>query len=244
LKPRLQIDLIRWTEQFKSNSTVIVLIVTGVAKINWRAMMNFTIKSVSLTILMAGIAVIALSPAGQIQAGDHGKYEAQFTQDGQLIRPAGWREWVFVGSPVTPNSLNGGAAPFPEFHTVYIDPESWAHWKKTGEFREGTMIAKELTLVGDTAATSGIGFFNGDLQGFEIAHKDSKRYSEETGGWAYYTFGHKPEPYANTASAMPTAACAACHTAAAADDMVFTQYYPILKVSKGAGDAGAGVGGK
>ena len=43
---------------------------------------------------------------------------------------------------------------------------------------------------------------------------------------------------------MPNAACAACHTAAAAEDMVFTQYYPILKAAKGAGDAGAGVGGK
>ena len=176
-------------------------------------------------------------------AGQPGEYEAQFNEDGQLIRPAGWREWVFVGSPLTPNSLNGGAAPFPEFHTVYIDPKSWAHYKKTGEFREGTMFAKELTLVGDTAATSGVGFFNGDLQGFEIAHKDSKKYSEDSGGWAYYSFGHKPEPYANSASAMPTAACAACHTASAAEDMVFTQYYPILQVAKGAGHAGAGVGG-
>ena len=160
-----------------------------------------------------------------------------------MIRPDGWREWVFVGSPLTPNSLNGGAAPFPEFHTVYIDPESWEHWKKTGKFRDGTMFAKELTLVGDTAATSGTGFFNGDLQGFEIAHKDSKRYPKETGGWAYYSFGHKPEPYANSTAAMPGAACAACHTAAAADDMVFTQYYPILRAAKGAGDDGAGIGG-
>ena len=149
-----------------------------------------------------------------------------------------------VGSPVTPNSLNGGAAPFPEFHSVYIDPQSWAHWKATGTFREGTMFAKELTLVGATSATSGKGFFNGELQGFEIAHKDSKRYTKETDGWAYYSFGHKPEPYANSTAAMPTAACAACHTAAAADDMVFTQYYPILRVAKDAGDAGDGVGGK
>ena len=43
---------------------------------------------------------------------------------------------------------------------------------------------------------------------------------------------------------MPTAACAACHTAAAADDMVFTQYYPILRAAKDAGEKGAGVGGK
>jgi hypothetical protein len=105
------------------------------------------------------------------------------------------------------------------------------------------MIAKELTLVGATAATSGIGFFNGDLQGFEIAHKDSSRYPESTGGWAYYSFGHQPEPYADTTAAMPIAACAACHTAAAADDMVFTQYYPILRAAKKAGEAGSGVGG-
>jgi hypothetical protein len=192
--------------------------------------------------LVAGAVAIFLS--GGVFADDHASYEATFAKDGQLIRPAGWREWVFVGSPVTPNSLNGGAAPFPEFHSVYIDPQSWAEWKKTGKFREGTMFAKELTTVGDTAATSGVGFFNGELQGFEIAHKDSSRYSKESGGWAYYSFGHKPEPYADAAVAMPNAACAACHTAAAADDMVFTQYYPILRVAKKAGAAGAGVGGK
>ena len=190
------------------------------------------------------LAVFAALPINTVGADDSMKYEAKFTADGELIRPAGWREWVFVGSPLTPNSLNGGNAPFPEFHSVYIDPESWAHWKETGTFREGTMFAKELTLIGDTAATSGIGFFNGDLQGFEIAHKDTKIYSKETGGWAYYSFGHKPEPYADSTAAMPTANCAACHTAAASDDMVFAQYYPILRAGKDAGAAGAGVGGK
>jgi hypothetical protein len=195
----------------------------------------------ALSIPIAFMALISVVPANAEQAGS---YKAEFTKSGELIRPAGWREWVFVGSPVTPNSLNGGAAPFPEFHSVYIDPQSWAHWKKTGTFREGTMFAKELTTVGATSATSGKGFFNGELQGFEIAHKDSKRYSSESDGWAYYSFGHQPEPYNNTAKAMPNAACAACHTAAAADDMVFTQYYPILRVGKGAGSKAAGVGGK
>jgi len=181
--------------------------------------------------------------AGATLGHDSGSYEATFTADGEMIRPSGWREWVFIGSPLTPNSLNGGEAGFPEFHSVYIDPESWAHWKETGEFRNGTMIAKELTLVGATAATSGIGFFNGDLQGFEIAHKDSGRYPESTAGWAYYTFGHKPEPYADTTAAQSFAACASCHVASAADDMVFAQYYPILRAAKDAGEAGAGTGG-
>ena len=195
-------------------------------------------------LLPLAVGIIASIATGSTLADEHDKYEATFTSSGELIRPAGWREWVFVGSPLTPNSQNGGAAPFPEFHTVYIDPVSWEHWKSTGTFREGTMFAKELTLVGDTAATSGIGFFNGEMQGFEIAHKDTERYSDETGGWAYYTFGHKPEPYENSTAAMPTAGCAACHTAAAADDMVFTQYYPILRAAKDTGEDGAGLGGE
>ncbi len=206
--------------------------------------MNLRARIRSPLLLATLVGAVAALPMGGAIADDSKKYEATFTADGELIRPAGWREWVFVGSPLTPNSLNGGAASFPEFHSVYIDPDSWAHYKKTGTFREGTMMAKELTLVGDTAATSGIGFFNGELQGFEIAHKDSKRYSEETGGWAYYTFGHKPEPYASSTAAQPTAACAVCHTAAAAEDMVFTQYYPILRAAKDAGDDGAGIGGQ
>ena len=206
--------------------------------------MSIPFKLVGVRTFAILVAVLSLSFAGQVNAADDEKYTAEFTKDGELIRPAGWREWVFVGSPLTPHSMNGGAANFPEFHSVYIDPKSWEHWKETGEFREGTMFAKELNLVGATAATSGIGFFNGALQGFEIAHKDTNRYSAETDGWAYYTFGHQPEPYNDTTVAMPTAACAACHTASAADDMVFTQYYSILVAAKGAGEKGAGVGGK
>ena len=205
--------------------------------------MNSTKKKRAPVLVTALLGAAAALLMGGAVAGDSKKYEATFNADGELIRPSGWREWVFVGSPLTPNSLNGGEAAFPEFHSVYIDPESWAHWKETGTFREGTMVAKELTLVGATAATSGIGFFNGDLQGFEIAHKDSERYTAESDGWAYYTFGHKPEPYESSTAAQPIAACAVCHTAAAADYIVFTQYYSILRAAKGAGDSGAGVGG-
>ena len=157
---------------------------------------------------------------------------AQFNDAGELIRPEGWREWIYVGTPLTPNSLNPPEAPFPEFHSVYIDPESWAHYKETGEFREGTLLAKELASVGATQATSGKGFFMGELIGFEIAYKSAERFPEEPGNWAYFSFGHKPEPYNDTAKAMPTAACAACHVASAAEDMVFTQYYPILRAAK------------
>src|SRR5262245_14542423 len=79
----------------------------------------------------------------------------EFTADGQLKRPEGYRKWVYVGTPLTPNDLNGGEAAFPEFHDVYIDPESFDHFEKTGQFRDGTVIIKELVLVGAKEASSG-----------------------------------------------------------------------------------------
>jgi hypothetical protein len=58
-----------------------------------------------------------------------------------------WREWVYVGSPLTPNALNGGHVGFPEYHNVYIEPGSYAIYKKTGVFPDGTIFVKELQLT-------------------------------------------------------------------------------------------------
>ena len=153
-------------------------------------------------------------------------------KDGELVRPENYREWVFVGTPLTPNDMNNGKAAFPEFHNVYIDPGSYSAWKKTGKFPQGTMIAKELVSVGSKAAVSGQGYFMGEYLGLEVTVKSKKHFPDEPGNWAYFSFGKQPK-LAATAKAFPTATCAACHKAAAADDMVFTQYYPVLRAAKG-----------
>ena len=170
-------------------------------------------------------------------------YVPEFTSEKMLKIPEGkiWREWTYVGSLVTPNALNNGQAPFPEHHMIYIDPVSWEHYKKTGEFREGTVLAKELTRVrapdganenGSTDEVSGTGYFMGEYSGLEITIKSKQLYPDEPGNWAYYTFGHQPEPYDTTAERQPTEACNACHEAAAAEDFVFTQFYPVLRAAK------------
>ncbi len=42
-----------------------------------------------------------------------------------------------------------------------MEPGAFAHFKKTGKYAEGTVLAKELGLVGSTEAVSGIGgWFN------------------------------------------------------------------------------------
>ena len=157
-----------------------------------------------------------------------------FNANGELLRPdVSYREWVYVGTPLTPNDLNPPEANFPDFHNVYIHPSDFDHWKRTGQFRDGTVLVKELVSVGATAATSGNGYFMGEYIGLETTIKDSVRFPDEPGNWAYFSFGHS-YPLADSAAAFPAAACNACHAAAAAEDFVFTQYYPVLRAAKGA----------
>lgn len=159
---------------------------------------------------------------------------AKFDKNGKLVQPVDYREWVFMGTPLTPNDMNNGKAAFPEFHNVYIDPVSYKVWKETGKFRDGTIIVKELVSVGSKSAVSGQGYFMGEFLGLEATVKDKSRFPNEPNNWAYFTFGRQPN-LAVSAQAFETAKCAACHQAAAADDMVFTQYYPVLRDAKGKG---------
>ena len=96
---------------------------------------------------------------------------AQFTPDGKLKLPAGFRRWVFLGAPLTPNALNDGEANFPEFHHVYVEEKNLDIYLNTGSFPEGTVLIKELTRVlkptfpdGSRTEPSGRGYFNGEPQ--------------------------------------------------------------------------------
>jgi Cytochrome P460 len=180
--------------------------------------------------VLIGIAGLSFVLAGAAAQPDGPVAGIEFTADGKLKRPVGYRKWVYIGTPVTPNDLNDGEAPFPEFHAVYIDPESFAHYEKTGEFRDGTVMVKELIGVGAKEATSGKSYFMGDFSGLETSIKDSKRYKDEPGSWAYFSFGHKYPLKAEVAK-NAAASCNECHQTSAAKDYVFSQYYPILRAS-------------
>ena len=108
---------------------------------------------------------------------------AVFLTDGKLQRPRGYRSWIHVGTPLTPNDMNNGKAAFPEFDTVYIDPESHRHYQQTGEWRDGTVMVKELTDVGGKAAASGNGYFQGGFLGVAASIKSRARFPTEPGNW-------------------------------------------------------------
>ncbi len=196
-------------------------------------------KKQYLATMFTGIAVIGLSVTlfyTRPMAAQTERSTAVFTLDGKLKLPKGYRRWVFVGAPLTPNGLNNGKAGFPEYHHVYIEAGNVDAYVKTGSFPEGTVIIKELTRVldpsfpdGSRNEPSGRGFFNGEFNGIDATVKDSKRFPK-TKGWGFFTFGHHPLPYAETAAEASVDECAGCHMAnVAKTDMTWVQFYPILR---------------
>src|ERR1700752_5227478 len=101
-------------------------------------------------VVCAALAAVAFARAKPRYLPVHrARYLPEYTAPGHLILPKNsiWREWVFVGAPLTPNALNNGKAGFPEYHNVYMEPGSYEIYKKTGEFPHGTIMFKELQLT-------------------------------------------------------------------------------------------------
>jgi Cytochrome P460 len=196
------------------------------AKLESESLMNYLLR------LTIGVLLMA-APAGSPQSGDKGPV---FAKDGSLVLPTGFRSWVFIGGPITPNKLNDGAAQFPEFHNVYIERENLRYYQKNGKFPEGTVMVKELVLTqvgehpdGSLDSASGRGYFPSTLNGLDVMVKDSKRFAE-TNNWGFFTFGHHAELYETAAKASSISQCAYRHIAnVAKTDMVWVQYYPLVK---------------
>lgn len=178
-------------------------------------------------------AVLSILAIGLSQPG--ARNGPAFTKDGKLILPTGFREWVFVGGPITPNGLNQGKAQFPEFHSVYVEAENFHYYQKHGNFPERTVLVKELALTqpgkypdGSLDSPSGRGYFPRAVHGLDVMVKDSKRFGD-TNNWGFFTFGHQDPPYEPTAKVMASTECAYCHIAGVAKtDMVWVQFYPLL----------------
>jgi hypothetical protein len=194
------------------------------------------VRLLALTASIASGAIVIAMLAQSLSSSSaqtRSRYLPEYTASGDLILPKDFHEWVYVGSPLTPNALNGGKTGFPEFHNVYIEPGSYEIYKRTNVFPEGTILFKELQLTlpaenpdGSRAEPSGRGYFPGSWNGADATVKDAKRYVD-TGGWGYYNFNHH-EPKAPTAKVRGKEECAYCHIASAKKDEVWTQFYPLL----------------
>src|SRR6266542_850752 len=188
-----------------------------------------------VALIGAAAAMVSSEPA----ATEMQQSSAVFAADGKLKLPTGYRRWIFIGAPLTPNALNNGNAAFPEYHHVYVEARNLDAYLKTGSFPEGTVIVKELTRVlnptfpdGSRTEPSGRGYFNGEYNGMDVTVKDSKRFAD-TNNWGFFNFGHHAWPLEESAKEASASECAGCHIANVAQtDMTWIQFYPLLRDTK------------
>jgi uncharacterized protein (TIGR03067 family) len=159
------------------------------------------------------------------------KRAAQFEGKDTLLRPDGYREWVFVGSSLGLRYEEGKKQPERlESKNVYIDPVAYRAYKQTGAFPEGTVLVLETATAEEKKEPGLRGSFQKEFNGLSAAVKDKDRFPD---GWAYFSFSDGPGKTKPKAQPAKKAACYDCHRQKGAEDHVFTQFYPVLKAAKG-----------
>jgi cytochrome c553 len=152
-----------------------------------------------------------------------------------LIRPADYREWVFLSSGLGMNydpPPPGAAERPPAFTNVFVNPSSYRSFAQTGKWPDKTMLVLEIRQSSGDGSINKAGRFQTAARGMEVHVKDS-RFPD---GWAFFSFaGGKnvgkdaAEPLAGAAVAQ----CVECHTQHAAVERTFGQFYPtVLEIAR------------
>ena len=182
------------------------------------------------TLLAAGIVFFALAAFAQSPKGP------DYTSDGQLKLPENYREWVYLTSGFDMSYSPGAqGADHHMFDNVFVNPESYEVFVKTGTWPDKTMLALEQRMARGKGSINQKGNYQDtERMGLEIHVKDTARFP---GGWAFFGFDD-----AKTATVVPVeATCYKCHAEHGAVDTTFVQFYPtLLPIAKSKGTLSAG----
>src|SRR5712692_652745 len=86
-------------------------------------------------------------------------FEPRFSGDNQLVRPEGYREWMFVGSNLNMGYSEGPAPTESRFHNIYVQREAYREYAATGKFPDKTVLVMEVIAAGTNASINKKGQF-------------------------------------------------------------------------------------
>lgn len=157
----------------------------------------------------------------------------QYVNGNNLVRPANYREWVFIGSGL--GLTYDASASNTTFTNVFVNPAAYRAFMNTGRWPDQSVFVLEFRASGTEAPPNTNGRFQTRLVGLEAEVKDS-RFPD---GWAFYNFRLKAEATADSApplAGQDVASCVECHTKSTAVERTFVQFYPtLLEVARAKG---------
>jgi hypothetical protein len=154
---------------------------------------------------------------------------AQFTSNGQLLRPEGYRRWVYVssgfGMSYNPDAGGNGA---PAFTNVFVAPEAYDFFLAHGTWPDKTIFVLEIYGSSSHGSINQKGSYQQSLVGLDVEVKDPSRFPDK---WAYFGFDNSAK--AASATTPGKNACWNCHDQSAAVEHSFVQFYPeLLKIAR------------
>jgi len=152
----------------------------------------------------------------------------QYDSSGALQRPKNFEHWTFVGSNIGMSYDTDHPQGPGEFHNIYTQSQAFDTYKATGKFPDKTMFLLVVYQPAQKVSINKAGYFEGEFTGLAVSVKDPSRFKD---GWAYFSFGEGGN-LADTAKALPSSMCFACHDQHADDDHVFVQFHPILRAAR------------
>jgi len=147
----------------------------------------------------------------------------QYDEKGQLLRPADYREWMFLSAGY---GMNYSPAPGGHelFTNVFVQRWAYNEFVNSGKWPEQSMFVIDERDAASRSSINQKGHYQTELMGLAVEVKDSARNPDK---WAYYGF----DADGKSAGAMPKGnGCWSCHEAHAAVEHTFVQFYPTLKV--------------
>jgi hypothetical protein len=181
--------------------------------------------AITLASLAAGALAIQAShsqtPAGATSV-------PQFTADGKLVRPEGYRRWVYVSSGLGMSYSQKANDTMQMFTNVFVNPASYDYYLAHGTWPDKTIFVLELYGSTSQGSINKHGNYQKDFMGLDVEVKDEKRFADK---WAY--FGFDSNEKAARANTPGQNGCWQCHDSNAAVEHSFVQFYPeLLRVAK------------
>ena len=193
-------------------------------------------------LLVCGFALAAIclvffsGAAGRPQGAAPQSTAPQFTADGKLLRPEGYRKWVFVSSGYG-MSYSQSSSGMQMFTNVFVTPMAYDYFVANGKWPDKTMFVLEVYGSTSRGSINKHGSYQTDLSGLDVEVKDEARFADK---WAYFNFSETAK--AASADTPSKNDCWKCHEQNAAVEHSFVQFYPeLLKVARAKGTIKAGV---
>ena len=185
----------------------------------------------SLTLcVLAGVLLLSVGKPFPATAHAASPNEPSYTKSGDLEPFTNYREWVYLttGMDMSYNAKPAGMQDHSMFDNVFVNPEAYRSFVKTGTWPDKTVMILEAREARSKGSINQAGHFQADdVMDLEVHVKDESRFP---GKWAFFSF----DSPAGKGTLIPqTAKCYTCHAEHAAVDTTFVQFYPtLLQIAK------------